>query len=49
MWVRQNRIKINKQWWKWDKEEEVLRQKRGNIKRGKQGTEIRGKVGDKKE
>lgn len=49
VWVRQSRIRINKQWWKWDKEEEVLRQKRGNVKGGKQGTEIRGKVGSKKE
>lgn len=32
-----------------DKEEEVLRQKRGNVKGRKQRTEIKGKVGDKKE
>lgn len=53
VWVRQGRIRIDEQWWEWDKEEEVLRQKRGNVRGGKQGTqkgkEERGKVGGKKQ
>lgn len=38
VWVRQGRIRIDEQWWEWNEEEEVLRQERGNVKGGKQGT-----------
>lgn len=31
------RIRIREQWWRWDKEEEVLRDGRGNIRKVEQG------------
>jgi len=38
VWVRQGRIRIDEHWWRWDEEEEVLRDERGNVRGGKQGT-----------
>lgn len=32
IWVGYDRIRINEQWWRWDKDKEVLRDKRGNRK-----------------
>lgn len=48
MWVRQGRIRIDEQWWKWDKEEEVTEERKCK-RREARDTEIRGKVGGKKE
>lgn len=46
VWVRQGRIRIDEQWWEWNEEEEVLRQERGNVKGGKQGTQKEEKRGE---
>lgn len=35
VWIEYGKIRINKEWWIWDEEEEVLRDRKGNIKREK--------------
>lgn len=37
VWLRYGRIRIENIWWKWDEEEEVLRDSNGNVKGAKKG------------
>lgn len=32
VWIGYGKIRVGKQWWRWDEEEEVLRDGRGNIR-----------------
>lgn len=32
VWVGNGRIRINEEWWRWDEEEEVLKDGKGSIK-----------------
>jgi len=47
LWVRQDRIRIDEQWWRWDEEEEVLKDERGNVRGGKQGTQMEEEKGER--
>ena len=36
-WVGQGRIKIGEKWWKWDEEEEVLKDGNGRVRKTEEG------------
>lgn len=42
VWMGYGKIRINEQWWKWDEEEEVLKDWRGIAKKEERGKDWRG-------